>query len=78
MSRSAAPRLRGILGDHLPYSSVSYITQWKAYGDAYRTAQTDWKDNGGPSEDSCQYYPGSHMPIVPRPGLVWWQGVGNK
>jgi hypothetical protein len=53
-------------------------TQWKAYGDTYRTTLQDWKENGGPSEDQCQYYSGSRMPIMPRSGLVWYLGVGNK
>jgi len=71
----SVPRLHS---DSRAHCSVAALSSWKAYGDAYQTAQADWKQNGGPSEDKCQYYAGSHLPIYPRPGVYWLLGVGNK
>ncbi|WWC71735.1 uncharacterized protein I206_105693 [Kwoniella pini CBS 10737] len=41
---------------------------WYAYLDEYTKAQDNWKINGGPDDNTCQYYKGTSVPIFVLPG----------
>ena len=46
------------------------LGHWQSYRDGYDAAMTGYNDNEGePSEDKCQYYPGTHLAIYPQPGI---------
>ncbi|OCF57435.1 hypothetical protein L486_04893 [Kwoniella mangroviensis CBS 10435] len=45
------------------------------YLEEYNQASNQWKINGGPSNDTCQYYKGSSVPIFILPGGNAYSGV---
>lgn len=40
------------------------------YNAQYTESAKNWRANGGPSMDECQYYEGTAMPIWIRPGAI--------
>ena len=47
-----------------------------AYQDKYEQAADAYKEYGGLSDDACQYYEGTHVPVFTQRGVVPLQG-GN-
>lgn len=45
-----------------------------AYQDNYKQAAEAYKENGGPSDDLCQYYEGTHVPMFTQPGVGPFRG----